>query len=76
MVEIYIINLKKDKDRYYRTLNELSSINYPKEKINRFNALTINDINLNNKHIHQKTKIILPDKLIAISMSHIELSKL
>lgn len=75
MVEIYIINLKKDKDRYYRTLNELSSINYPKEKINRFNALTINDINLNNKHIHQSTKIILPDKLIAISMSHIELSK-
>ena len=75
MVEIYIINLKKDKDRYNRTLNELNSINYPKKKINRFNALTINDIDLNNKHIHQTVKIILPDKLIAVSMSHIELSK-
>ena len=75
MVQIYIINLKKDKARYKRTLNELNSINYPKKKINRFNALTINDIDLNNKHIHQSAKIILPDKLIAISMSHIELSK-
>lgn len=76
MIEIYIINVKSDKGRYERTLKEFEKIEYPKQYINRFDAITYDKIDKNYKnHIHQISKYILPEKLIAISLSHIKLSK-
>ena len=73
MINIYIINLQRDKKTYNRTLDELKKTNYNPKNIFRYDAIDGNKVNRNIEKLHPICKNICTNKLIGIGLSHIKL---
>ena len=75
MINIFIINLEKNKYNYIRTLNELAKCKYNNKYIHKYNGINEKNINLYKQNIHPFCKVLCTNKMIGIGLSHINLCK-
>ena len=75
-IDIFIINLKKDKDKLNKTINELNKCNIKTNKINKYDAINGKEIQFRySDDIHPYCKLLCTDNMIGCGLSHIRLCR-